>query len=75
MLNWQILEKHYGPDHVAIANELVKLASIQLSLGDQSAIEISNRVEAIFLQYYGSHANTIFPFLQDLKTQAHELVQ
>lgn len=71
----EILEKHYGPDHVAIANELVKLASIQLSLGDQSAVEISNRVDAIFLQYYGSHANTIFPFLQDLKTQARELVQ
>ncbi|KAI8031024.1 hypothetical protein LOK49_LG01G01123 [Camellia lanceoleosa] len=71
----EILEKLYGPDHIAIGNELVKLSSIQLSLGDQSAMDCLNRVAVIFSRYYGSHANTIFPYLQGLEREAHKLVQ
>lgn len=75
LLNFQILEKLYGPDHIAIGHELLKLASIQLAMGDPSAVEILDRAEAIFSLYYGCHANTIFPHLQCHKIQARELVQ
>lgn len=75
LLNFQILEKLYGPDHIAIGHELLKLATIQIAMGDPSAVEIFDRVEAIFLLYYGCHANTIFPYLQDHKAEARELVQ
>ncbi|KAE9465086.1 hypothetical protein C3L33_02999, partial [Rhododendron williamsianum] len=71
----EILEKLYGPDHIAIGHELLKLASIQLAMGDPSAVEILDRAEAIFSLYYGCHANTIFPHLQCHKIQARELVQ
>lgn len=66
----EILEKLYDPNHIAIGNELLKLASIQLSLEDSTASDTRNRVAAIFLRYYGSHANKIFPFLQLLKEEA-----
>ncbi|GMP23768.1 hypothetical protein CsSME_00001245 [Camellia sinensis var. sinensis] len=74
LLVGEILEKLYGPDHIAIGNELVKLSSIQLSLGDQSAMDCLNRVAVIFSRYYGSHANTIFPYLQGLEREAHKLM-
>ncbi|XP_052180260.1 uncharacterized protein LOC127793547 isoform X2 [Diospyros lotus] len=64
----EILEKLYGPDHVALGNELVKLVSIQQLLGDESAADSIHRMETIFCRYYGSHANRIFPYLQ---LQAH----
>ena len=66
----QILEKLYDPNHIAIGNELLKLASIQLSFEDSTASDTLNRVAAIFLRYYGSHANKIFPCLQLLKEEA-----
>ncbi|KAK2988946.1 hypothetical protein RJ640_026214, partial [Escallonia rubra] len=43
----QIIEKLYGLNHVVVGNELVKLASVQLSLGDPAAVDSINRVETI----------------------------
>ncbi|GJT97775.1 SET and MYND domain-containing protein 4 isoform X1 [Tanacetum coccineum] len=63
----KILEKLYGHDHIVIGNELVKLASIQLSLGEPAFEESRNQINLIFSQHYGSHADIIFPHLQFLK--------
>ncbi|MQL84189.1 hypothetical protein Taro_016678, partial [Colocasia esculenta] len=53
-----ILEKLYHDNHIVIGNELVKLASLQLSLGDHvSALRSVDRLEAIFSLYYGPHAD------------------
>ena len=57
-----------------IGNELVKLASIQLSLGDADTIDTIKQVDTIFLLYYGSHADIIFPQLENLKREAIKLV-
>lgn len=69
----QILEVLYDPNHIAIGNELLKLASILLSLGDCTAADSIARVVAIFSRYYGSHANLIFPHLQFLKKEVGRL--
>jgi hypothetical protein len=71
---WQILEKLYGPNHIAIANELVKLSSIQLSMGDSAAAKNINRVREIFSCYYGSQADMMFPYLQSLCGENHKFV-
>lgn len=63
----EILEKLYGKDHIVIANELIKLVSIQLSMGHESAAENANPLVKIFSKYYGSHADVIFPHLTYLK--------
>ncbi|PWA90039.1 tetratricopeptide repeat (TPR)-like superfamily protein [Artemisia annua] len=63
----KILEKLYGHDHIVIGNELVKLASIQLSLGEPTFEESRNRINLIFSHHYGSHVDIIFPHLQFLK--------
>lgn len=65
----------YGNDHIAIGHELIKLSTIQLSLGDPSAADTINRLGLIFLRYYGSHADFIFPYLQTLKREANNLTQ
>ena len=66
---WQILEKLYGPDDIVIAYELVKLCSIQLSLGDATALDSINRMDNIFSRYYGLHSNLVFPYLQYLRRE------
>ncbi|XP_034204071.1 uncharacterized protein LOC117618554 isoform X3 [Prunus dulcis] len=63
----KILEKLYNPNHIVIGYELVKLSSIQLSLGDCAAVDSINRLCDIFSCYYGSHAYKIFPYFQFLK--------
>ncbi|XP_008234145.1 PREDICTED: SET and MYND domain-containing protein 4 [Prunus mume] len=63
----EILEKLYNPNHIVIGYELVKLSSIQLSLGDCAAVDSINRLCDIFSCYYGSHTYKIFPYLQFLK--------
>lgn len=63
----EILEKLYNPNHIVIGYELVKLSSIQLSLGDSGAVDSINRLCDIFSCYYGSHTYKIFPYLQFLK--------
>ncbi|KAI7727874.1 hypothetical protein M8C21_005859 [Ambrosia artemisiifolia] len=63
----KILEKLYGDDHSVIGNEMVKLASIQLSLGDHAVEETRNRISLIFSQHYGSQVDAVFPHLQFLK--------
>ncbi|XP_008234177.1 PREDICTED: uncharacterized protein LOC103333162 [Prunus mume] len=57
----------YNPNHIVIGYELVKLSSIQLSLGDCAAVDSINRPCDIFSCYYGSHTYKIFPYLQFLK--------
>ncbi|KAI7727877.1 hypothetical protein M8C21_005862 [Ambrosia artemisiifolia] len=63
----KILEKLYGDDHIVIGNEMVKLASIQLCLGDHAVEETRNRISLIFSQHYGSQVDAVFPHLQFLK--------
>ncbi|CAI8598663.1 unnamed protein product [Vicia faba] len=65
----QILEKLYDPDDIVIAYELVKLSSVQLSLGDDSAVNSISRIGAIFSRYYGLHADLVFPYLQYLRRE------
>lgn len=71
----QILEKLYSPDHVVIGYELVKLLSIQLSLGDVDAGETLNRLGMIFEHHYGSHAAVVFPYLKSFKREARKLCE
>ncbi|KAL5720719.1 hypothetical protein ACHQM5_013360 [Ranunculus cassubicifolius] len=73
----QILERLYNPKHIVIGNELVKLASIQLSLGDgPNAIESVNQADTIFGLYYGSdHVPRICPYLECLKNQAKKVCE
>ncbi|ONK57050.1 uncharacterized protein A4U43_C10F16090 [Asparagus officinalis] len=67
----EIIEKLYGTNHIVIGHELLKLVSIQLSLGDRSsAVCDIERLGTIFSLYYGSHATIIFPYLGDLKREA-----
>ncbi|KAL0298280.1 UNVERIFIED_CONTAM: Stress-induced-phosphoprotein 1 [Sesamum radiatum] len=70
----KILEKLYGEDHIVIGNELIKLSSIQLSMGQKSTADNTNRMVAIFSRYYGSHADIMFPYLRYLKREAGKLV-
>ncbi|KAJ3690274.1 hypothetical protein LUZ61_019438 [Rhynchospora tenuis] len=66
----QILEKLYHPNHIAIGHELIKLASLQLSICHvASASDTIKRVEAIFSLYYGAHAAKLFPYVNTLRQQ------
>ncbi|GAY61351.1 hypothetical protein CUMW_209300 [Citrus unshiu] len=71
----EILEKLYGHNHIVIGYELVKLSSIQLSLDDHNAVDTISRLAAIFLRYFGSHAETMFPHLLFLQREALKLPQ
>ncbi|XP_043706247.1 SET and MYND domain-containing protein 4 isoform X2 [Telopea speciosissima] len=66
----EILEKLYTTNHIVIGNELVKLATIQLSLGESTVVEIINRLDKIFSMHYGPHATRLFPYLQTLKGES-----
>ena len=64
----QILEKLYHPKHIAIAHELIKLISIELSLGDRASAEATfARAEVIFSLYYGPDVQRILPYVDALK--------
>ncbi|KAL3341809.1 hypothetical protein AABB24_026035 [Solanum stoloniferum] len=63
----QILEKLYGVNHIVIGNELIKLASLQILVGDSAASGSISRISAILSRYYGSHADEIYPYLRHLK--------
>ncbi|XP_065847577.1 uncharacterized protein [Euphorbia lathyris] len=63
----KILGILYGQKHIVIGYELVKLSSIQLSQDDPSSVDTINQLLNIFERYYGSHAFSIFPYLQTLK--------
>ncbi|CAN1301402.1 SET and MYND domain-containing protein 4 [Linum perenne] len=63
----EILEVLYGGDHIVIGYELIKLASIQLSLNDPQVGNTTERLERIFHRYLGMHADLVFPFLGALK--------
>lgn len=70
----QILEKLYGPNHIVIGYELVKLSSIQLSLGDCTDLDNINRLSAIFSNYYGEHASIIYPYLSFLERETCHII-
>lgn len=68
-----MLKKLYHKNHIAVGNELVKLASLQLSLYDfESATYNIKQLEAITSCYYGSHATILFPYLDGLRTQLNK---
>lgn len=70
----EILEKLYHSKHIVIGHELMKLASIQLSLGDRTTARHNiKRLEAIFSLYYGSHVSEIFPYIEDLRREVDNL--
>ncbi|PPS02799.1 hypothetical protein GOBAR_AA17852 [Gossypium barbadense] len=71
----EILEKLYGPNHIAIGYELAKLASIQLALGDCTAVYNINRLSAMFSTYYGPQAGIIFPYLLVLERERSRIIQ
>ncbi|XVE90927.1 hypothetical protein DITRI_Ditri20bG0115000 [Diplodiscus trichospermus] len=71
----EILEKLYGPNHIVIGHELVKLSSIQLSLGDRSAVDNINRLSMIFSKYYGPHAAILFPYLLFLERESSNMIR
>ncbi|XP_034703875.1 SET and MYND domain-containing protein 4 isoform X2 [Vitis riparia] len=70
----EILEKLYGSNHIVIGYELMKLSSIQLSLGDTAAMKSISRLAAIFSWYYGPHADMMFPYLGSLQRETCKLV-
>lgn len=65
----EVLVKLYGPNHIAIGNELIKVASIQTTLRDHAAADSLTQAAAIFHRYYGSHAEQVFPLLENLKKE------
>lgn len=67
----KILQTLYDPDHIVIGYELVKLASIQLSLDDPAAVDSTNHLGLIFARYFGPHVDFIVPYQQFLKRVAH----
>ncbi|CAK7343412.1 unnamed protein product [Dovyalis caffra] len=68
----KILETLYDPDHIVIGYELVKLASIQLSLDDPAAVDSINHLGVIFERYFGPHVDSIVPYLRCLKSVAFQ---
>ncbi|CAI0440720.1 unnamed protein product [Linum tenue] len=66
----KILEVLYGNDHIVIGYELIKLATIQLSLDDPEVAKTITRLEKIFLRYFGAHANLVLPYLETLKKES-----
>ncbi|KAF7816585.1 SET and MYND domain-containing protein 4 [Senna tora] len=69
-----ILEKLYDPDDIVIAHEIVKLCSIQISMGDKTALDSISRICDIFSRYYGPHAHVVFPYLQYLRKEAENFL-
>ncbi|KAJ0970229.1 hypothetical protein J5N97_023106 [Dioscorea zingiberensis] len=64
----EILEKLFDSSSIVIGNELIKLASIQLSLGDRSAaLHTIKQIEEIFSLYYGSHLVDVCPYVVSLR--------
>lgn len=69
----QILEKLYHPRHIIIAHELIKLVSIELSMGDgASAAAAFARADAIFSLYYGPDVKRILPYVDALRRTVSE---
>lgn len=71
----QIIKRLYPTNHIAIGNELMKLASIQLSLNDRaSALNSIKQAYTIFSLHYGSHMVMLFPYLENLQREAKKFV-
>ncbi|ERN04677.1 hypothetical protein AMTR_s00076p00135550 [Amborella trichopoda] len=72
----QILEKLYPQNHIAIANELIKLASIQISLIHPMAAKCTvDRVDKILTLHYGSHYSKLFPYVQGFRKEVYQTLQ
>ncbi|XP_074286472.1 uncharacterized protein LOC141611756 isoform X2 [Silene latifolia] len=69
----EILKKIYGDGHIALGNELMKLSSLQLAINDTHAADTVNQMDTIFSNYYGRHADRMFPYLEHLKGEVHSL--
>lgn len=64
----QILEKLYHSDHIVIANELVKLVSIELSVNNYACAKKNlARIDHIFSRHYGCNYVKMFPYLRTLQ--------
>ncbi|KAJ7564790.1 hypothetical protein O6H91_02G033600 [Diphasiastrum complanatum] len=65
----KILEKLYGEDHIVVANERMKLATIAFAADDleqaQNNLEI---VKHVYGTYYGPNFRTRFPFMVKVLT-------
>eukprot|EP00268_Persea_americana_P069527 TRINITY_DN9890_c0_g1_i10.p1 TRINITY_DN9890_c0_g1~~TRINITY_DN9890_c0_g1_i10.p1 ORF type:complete len:804 (-),score=133.22 TRINITY_DN9890_c0_g1_i10:707-3118(-) len=71
----EIIKRLYPTNHIAIGNELMKLASIQLSLNDRaSALNSIKQAYTIFSLHYGSHMVMLFPYLENLQREAKKFV-
>uniref|UniRef100_A0A0E0M9H1 SET domain-containing protein n=1 Tax=Oryza punctata TaxID=4537 RepID=A0A0E0M9H1_ORYPU len=69
----EILEKLYHPRHIIIAHELIKLVSIELSMGDgASAAAAFARADAIFSLYYGPDVKRILSYVDALRRTVSE---
>ncbi|XP_006662498.1 SET and MYND domain-containing protein 4 [Oryza brachyantha] len=69
----EILEKLYHTKHIIIAHELIKLVSIELSMGDSASAAASfAQAEAIFSLYYGPDVKKIFPYVDVLRRNVGE---
>lgn len=71
----EILEELYHAKHIVIGNELMKLASIQLTLNNYASALVSiKQVDEIFSLYYGPHKVRLFPYLEDIHREAGKTV-
>ncbi|KAG9441179.1 hypothetical protein H6P81_017033 [Aristolochia fimbriata] len=67
----QILEKLYHVNHIVLGNEIMKLASIQLSLNNHTSAKNSlDRLYAILQLHYGSHIMKVLPYAENLRKEA-----
>ncbi|XP_031502335.1 uncharacterized protein LOC116265681 isoform X2 [Nymphaea colorata] len=63
----KVVENLYASNHIAVANEFMKLATLHLTMDDSaSAMDVIKRVMDIFMLFYGSHYRIISPYLENL---------
>ncbi|KAL9247785.1 hypothetical protein vseg_021177 [Gypsophila vaccaria] len=60
----EILKKIYGHGHIVVGNELLKLSSLLLAMADARAADTVSQADTIFSNYYGRHADMMFPYLR-----------
>ncbi len=64
----QILEQVYSKDHIAVANERLKLTSIAHAAGDTKCALLNlSIVDRIMRIHYGPHYSVMFPYIASLQ--------
>ncbi|XP_057873412.2 uncharacterized protein LOC131079464 isoform X1 [Cryptomeria japonica] len=64
----KILEKLYHSDHIVVANELVKLVSIEHMLNKyECAKKNLARIDNVFSRHYGHNYAKMFPYLRSMQ--------